>query len=77
MEYVLTALVPILAVAVIAVVAWRIAAHDFRCAHCGGEFRIKWWRVLVTRHRGDAYMLECPHCKTKDWCTELPEIGRR
>ena len=49
MEYVLTALVPILAVAVIAVVAWRIAAHDFRCAHCGGEFRIKWWRVLMIK----------------------------
>ena len=73
MEYWFTALVPIAALLVIVVAAKQIAAHAFLCQHCSKEFYIKSSKVLITKHLGAEYMLICPHCKTKDWCTELPK----
>ena len=70
MEYVFTALIPIVAVAIIVYLAVRTASHPFQCKHCSGEFRIKWSTVLVARHVANDYMLTCPHCHTRDWCAE-------
>ena len=70
MEYVCTALIPTVAAAIVVILAKRIAAHAFQCKHCAHTFRIKWKKVLVTQHSGDAYMLACPHCGTKDWCIQ-------
>ena len=68
-----TILIPVLAMASIVVLSKRIASHTFKCKHCSKEFHIKWSKVPVTKHFGNEYMLECPHCKTKDWCTELSQ----
>ena len=73
MEYLFALLIPALAVAVVIILACRIASHDFRCKHCKSTFRIKWTRVLRTVHSGDEYMLICPHCGVRDFCTEEPK----
>ena len=70
MESLLTVLIPIIALAIVVILAKRVAAHTFRCRHCAKEFRIKWTKVVVTKHSDHDYMLVCPHCKAKDWCTE-------
>ena len=70
MEHFFTVLIPILAAAVVILVAKRIASHPFRCRHCSETFRIKWQRVLLAKHMEKEYLLACPHCKIKDWCTE-------
>ena len=63
-------LLPVAAAAIVVLLAKGIASHTFRCRHCSGEFRIKWAKVIVTEHSGNEYMLVCPHCKTRGWCTE-------
>ena len=63
-------LIPLFAIAIIVLVAKHIASHSFKCKHCKKEFYIQWAKVIVTKHNGNEYMLYCPHCKTKDWCTE-------
>ena len=68
LEILLTALIPILAVAVIIILSMRIASRSFKCKKCDNEFHIKWTQVLVTEHSDDEYMLVCPHCKNKGWC---------
>lgn len=70
MEYFITMLILIIAVAIIVILAKRISLHSFKCRHCSGEFHIKWSKVVVTEHLGNDYMLVCPYCKTKDWCTQ-------
>ena len=70
MEYLFALLVPLVAVAIIVAVSKRIASHTFKCRHCSEEFRIKWWAVISTKHADNEYMLVCPCCNTKDWCTE-------
>ena len=70
MEYIFAALVPVIAAAVIILIAMYVAAHSFRCRHCGRTFRIKWTRVLITEHSDNEYMLTCPHCGERDFCTE-------
>ena len=74
MEYLLIFLIPTVAAAIIVILAKRIAAHSFKCKHCSKMFRIKWTKVIVTEHSENEYKLLCPHCKTKDWCTEQPII---
>lgn len=74
MEYLFAVLIPIIAVAIVVVLAKRIASHTFKCKHCSSEFSIKWSKVIVAEHSDNEYMLVCPHCKTKDWCTEQPII---
>ena len=73
MEYLFVALIPIVAAAIIAIAAKRIASHTFRCKHCAKEFHIKWSKVMIMVHSDHEYLLACPHCKTKDWCTEQPK----
>ena len=73
MKYLLTALILIAAAAIIVILARRIASHTFRCRHCSKDFNIKWTRVVVTEHSDNEYMLVCPYCKTKDWCTQQPK----
>ena len=70
MEYLFDVLIPIVAVAIIVIIAKRIASHTFKCKHCSNEFNIKWSKIVVTEHSGNEYMLVCPYCNTKDWCTE-------
>ena len=70
MAYLLTALIPLAAITTVVILAKRIATHSFRCKHCSNEFRIPWAKVLVTQHLEDEYLLECPFCKIKDWCTQ-------
>ena len=72
MEYLFAVLIPVVAVVIVVVVAKRIASHTFKCTHFSKEFKIKWSKVLVTEHSGNEYMLLCPYCNTKDWCTEQP-----
>lgn len=74
MEYLLIFLIPTVAAAIIVILAKRIAAHSFKCKHCSKMFHIKWTKVIVTEHSENEYKLLCPHCKTKDWCTEQPII---
>lgn len=73
MEYFFMALVPLVSVAIVVILAKRIASHSFQCKHCSREFKIKWPKVVVTEHFGREYMLVCPYCKTKGWCTEQPK----
>ena len=70
MEYLFTVLIPVAAAAIIVMLAKRIASHTFRCKNCSKEFNITWPKVIVTEHSGEDYMLLCPYCKTKNWCTE-------
>ena len=70
MEHLFTVLIPIVAVAIVVILAKRIASHTFKCKHCSTEFSIKWHKVIVTEHSDNEYMLVCPCCNTKDWCTE-------
>lgn len=70
MEYLFVILILIIAVAIIVISAKRIAAHTFMCKHCSEEFSITWYKIIVTEHSDDEYMLKCPYCKTKGWCTE-------
>ena len=72
MEYLWTALVPVAGAILAFLSARHTASHPFRCRHCGKTFSIKWTKVLTTFHSGNDYKLECPHCKTKDWCSWLP-----
>ena len=69
MELIFTILIPVAAVALIVILAMRIASHVFRCKNCSAEFKIKWMQVLITEHSDNEYMLVCPHCKKKAWCT--------
>ena len=70
MALLFTVLIPIVAVAIVVILARRIASHTFKCKHCSGEFNIKWSRVVFTEHFDNEYLLVCPYCKTKGWCEE-------
>lgn len=70
MEYLQSALIPAVAVAIIVILAKRVASHAFKCKNCSEVFHIRWFQVIVTEHSGNDYKLLCPHCKTKGWCTE-------
>ena len=61
------------AVAVIVSLSKRIASHSFKCNSCEQEFKIKWTKVIFTVHSGNEYLLVCPHCKNKGWCTKKTE----
>ena len=72
MEKLFTILIPVVAVVIVMILCKGIAAHRFKCKHCAKEFKIKWFKVVLTEHSGKEYKLVCPHCQTKDWCTEQP-----
>ena len=74
MDYLITILIPVVGVAIIVLLAKRIASHNFKCKHCSKEFKVNWPKVVVTEHSGKEYMLICPYCKTKGWCAEQPKI---
>ena len=73
MEFLFIALIPVVSAVIVVILARRIASHTFKCNNCLKDFRIKWSRVLTAEHSDGEYMLVCPHCKTKDWCTEQPK----
>ena len=72
MEYLFVLLIPVIAVTIVVILAKRIASHTFKCKHCSKKFNINWYNVIVTEHSGNEYMLVCPCCNTKGWCTEQP-----
>ena len=72
MESLFAVLIPIAAVTIVVILSKRIALHAFKCKHCSKEFNINWLKVVVTEHSDNEYMLVCPYCKTRDWCTEQP-----
>jgi len=72
MEYLIVVLIPIVAITIVVILAKRIASHIFKCNQCSKEFNIKWFKVIVTEHSGNEYMLVCPHCNIKGWCAEQP-----
>ena len=74
MDFILITLIFLVAAIVVVLIAKNIATHKFKCKHCSKTFRIKWPRVIVTEHSENEYMLVCPYCKTKDWCTEQPKV---
>lgn len=73
MDFLLIALIFIVATAVVVLIAKSTALHKFKCRHCSEEFNITWPKVIITEHSGGEYKLACPFCKTKDWCTEQPK----
>lgn len=73
MDFLLIALIFIIAAAVIVLIAKNISSHKFKCRHCAKVFCIKWSKVIITEHSGSEYKLVCPFCKIKDWCTEQPQ----
>lgn len=38
------------------------------CQHCQHRFK-PGWHVLYSLHANDDYLLTCPHCKQRDWCS--------
>ncbi len=70
MDYLLIALIFIAAAVVVILIAKSISSHTFKCRHCSKDFYVKWPKIIITEHSGSEYRLECPFCKTKDWCTE-------
>ena len=70
MDYLFTLLILMVAVTTVVILAKRIASHTFKCKNCSEEFNISWTKVIVTEHSDNEYMLVCPCCKTKGWCTE-------
>ncbi len=73
MDYLLIALILIMAIVVVVLIAKSISLHKFKCKHCSNEFNIKWPKIIITEHSGSEYKLVCPFCKIKDWCTEQPK----
>lgn len=65
MEYLIAAMIPVVAVAIVVIFAKRIASHTFKCRHCSKRFRIKWTKAIVAEHFENDYMLVCPYCKIK------------
>lgn len=63
------------AAAVIAAVAYRLSRCRFTCKSCGGVFRISWRRALWVQHFNEDYVLRCPHCGKKGWCTARRRDG--
>ena len=70
MYILLTVLLCIIAMATVILTAKNIASHKFECKHCSMEFRIKWTKVIITEHSNNEYMLTCPFCNVRGWCTE-------
>ena len=76
MEFLFTALIPVIAVIIIVITVKRIASHTFRCENCSAEFTISPSKAIVATHYGNEYNLVCPCCETKGWCVALPENNR-
>lgn len=68
-------LVVVMAAAVLGAVAYRLSRCVFTCKGCGGAFRIAWRRALWVQHFHEEYILRCPHCGKKGWCTASRQGG--
>ncbi len=63
-----------LAVGVIILFARKLSQCVFTCKGCGTEFNICWCRALWVQHFNNDYILLCPGCGKKGWCTaQAPE----
>ena len=70
MDFLLIALIFVVAATVVVLIAKNIASHKFQCRHCSKAFYVKWPKIIIIEHSGSEYRLVCPFCKVKDWCTE-------
>ena len=52
MDYLLIALILIMAIVVVVLIAKSISLHKFKCKHCSNEFNIKWPKIIITEHSG-------------------------
>lgn len=52
----------------------RLAKKTYACPSYGHRFNIK-PRQLLTTHLGDAYLLKCPSCGKKSFCSPSYEQG--
>lgn len=65
-------LVILLAIAAMLLVSYRLSRCTFTCHNCGQSFFIRWRRALWVQHYNRDYILRCPHCGKKGWCTAHP-----
>ncbi len=69
---VMTILVVIPSLLITFFVAWGSTEKNrkgfYVCSHCQHRFK-PGWRVLYSPHVNDEYVLTCPHCGKRDWCS--------
>lgn len=71
MVWILITCIPLIcAITVIYFICRKTAGNSFRCNYCSKEFTIEPSEVLITIHYDNEYMLKCPHCNKKGWCSE-------
>ena len=59
------------AAAIVAVViAKKQSKHTFVCKNCGGEFQVKWTKLLFEVHMFNEHKLRCPHCNIEGFCKD-------
>ena len=63
----------ILIISFIILVKWHSSTRGFKCANCGHEFSISFWRDLPTASSIPFMkkMLKCPSCQHKDYASEV------
>jgi len=59
----------VFAVGLITIFACSLSRCVFTCKSCGGEFMIAFRRALWVQHFNSDYILNCPICGKKGWCT--------
>lgn len=65
-----TALLGVLLLAVLAAgQAVMRSRWRFWCRECGQLFQMPWYRLLFCRHVHEDWLLRCPHCGHRGWCT--------
>lgn len=55
-----------------ALVIWQariLSRRRFWCRACGRLFRLPWTKLLFRQHIQEDWLLRCPYCGEKGWCT--------
>ena len=53
-------------------IVWKACALSrcsFWCPSCGRLFRLPWTKLLFRRRENEDWLLRCPYCGAKGWCT--------
>ncbi len=64
-------IIAVLIIATMVMVRWHTRNTAYRCQACAGAFMISAWTDFLSPHMSDRKLLQCPHCKTSDWCQEV------